>query len=54
MLYSKEDGDGKGECDGSRCVCICNDGKCVVKYVGGTDSGRNCCVDYDGVYEYGS
>ena len=51
--HLKEDGDGKGERDGSCRACTRNDGKRAAKHAGGIDLGRNRRADHDGTHEHG-
>ena len=51
--HLKEDGDGKGECDGSCRARTRNDGKSAAKHAGGIDLGRNRRADHDGAHEHG-
>ncbi len=51
--HLKEDGDGKGERDGSCRARTRNDGKRAAKHAGGIDLGRNRRADHDGTHEHG-
>lgn len=49
----KEDGDGKGEHDGSCRARTRNDGKRAAKHAGDIDLGRNRRAEHDGAHEHG-
>lgn len=51
--HLKEDGDGKGEHDGSCRARTRNDGKRAAKHAGDIDLGRNRRADRDGAHEHG-